>query len=58
MPRDERKSILSRYMQSREFGFGLPLTEEQCYKLNTARVGQQYNDAEEAKTKDKLLTSV
>ena len=36
-------------LQSREFGFGLPITEEQMRRVNEARVGQHYKDVDAAK---------
>jgi hypothetical protein len=37
------------FLQSREFGFGLPLMEEQLKVVNEARVGEHYKDTEAAK---------
>ena len=63
VPKDEGQGIMISALQSREFGFGLPLTEEQLKVVNDARVGEHYKDAEAAKKykggtlKGKLHTS-
>jgi hypothetical protein len=41
-------------LQSREVGFGLPLTEVQMMRVNEARIGQHYKDIDAEK--QKLLT--
>jgi hypothetical protein len=62
VPKDEGQGVMISALQSREFGYGLPLAEEQLNIVNAARVGQQYKDVEAAKKykgnteKNKLLT--
>ncbi len=47
VPKDDGTGLMISIFQSREFGFGLPLTEQQLNGVNTHREGKMYI-AEEA----------
>jgi hypothetical protein len=49
VPKDEGQGVMISALQSREFGFGLPITEEQIRRVNVARMGQHYKDVDAAK---------
>jgi hypothetical protein len=49
VPKNEGQGIMISALQSREFGFGLPLIEEQLKVVNEARVGEHYKDTEATK---------
>jgi hypothetical protein len=63
VPKDEGAGLMISAFQSREFGFGIPLTEEQLNEINRYREGQTYVDEEAAmatrqtKTKKPLTIS-
>jgi hypothetical protein len=63
VPMDEGKGVIISTMELKEFGFGLPLSEEQLKQVNTARAGQHYKIEVAAKIykggtlKGNLLTS-
>jgi len=62
VPKDEGMGVMISALQSREFGFGLPLTKDQMMRVNEARAGQHYKDVDAAKKykgtteKQKILT--
>jgi hypothetical protein len=35
-------------LQSREFGFGLPITEDQMMRVNEAKISELYKDGDSA----------
>ncbi len=47
-PKDEGQGVMISTLQLREFGFGLPIAEEQMRRVNKARVGQHYKDVNAA----------
>jgi hypothetical protein len=51
VPKDEGMGIMISAFQCREFGFGLPIEEEQLKTINATREGQKYKDEVAAKQK-------
>ena len=49
VPKDEGQGIMISALQSREFGFGICLTEEEQKKINDKREGEKYKDEDAAK---------
>jgi hypothetical protein len=50
-PKDEGLGIMISAFQSREFGFGMKITEEDLARINRYREGKEYIDVDSAKTK-------
>jgi hypothetical protein len=50
VPKDEGQGLMISAFQSREFGFGYHLDEEQLAEVNFGRRGEKYLDEETAKT--------
>ncbi len=50
-PKDEGLGIMISASQSREFGFGMKITEEDLARINRYREGKEYIDVDAAKTK-------
>jgi hypothetical protein len=48
VPKDDRAGLMISAFQSREFGFGIPLSEEQLKEINRYRKGKTYVDEEAA----------
>ena len=48
IPKDEGHGVMISAMTSREFGFGMVLSEEDLLKINTARENKKYSDEEAA----------
>ena len=48
VPKDDGAGLMISAFQSREFGFGLPLTEQQLIDVNKHREGKMYIDEEAA----------
>jgi hypothetical protein len=48
VPKDEGQGVMISAFQSREFGFGMPLSEEQLRAVNMVRKDQHYKDEETA----------
>jgi hypothetical protein len=48
VPKEEGQGVMISAFQSREFGFGMPLTEEQIQTVNEFRKGKKYKDEEAA----------
>jgi hypothetical protein len=48
VPKEEGQGVMISAFQSREFGFGMPLTEEQIQTMNEFRKGKKYKDEEAA----------
>ena len=44
LPKTNGQSIMISAFQSREFGFGLNVTDEDITKINSLRNGKHYND--------------
>jgi hypothetical protein len=51
VPKDDGQGLMISAFQSREFGFGLEISEEDLKKVNEARVGQKYLDEAAANAK-------
>jgi hypothetical protein len=49
VPKDEGMGVMISAFVSREFGFGINLTQEQLQKVNQARRGMKYSDEVAAK---------
>ena len=49
VPKDDGQGIMISAFQSREFGFGLQITEEEMRRVNLSREGKRYCDEEAAK---------
>ena len=48
VPKEEGQGVMISAFQSREFGFGMPLMEEQIRMVNEFRKGKKYKDEEAA----------
>ena len=44
VPKDDGMGVMISAFQSQEFGFGLPVTNEQLQEVNAKRAGQKYKD--------------
>jgi hypothetical protein len=47
-PKEEGQGVMISAFQSREFGFGMPLMEEQIHMVNEVTKGQKYKNEEAA----------
>ena len=52
VPKDEGQGVMISALQSREFGFGMCLTEEEQKKINDKRKGEKYKDKDAAKKRN------
>ena len=50
-PKDEGLGIMTSAFQSRKFGFGMKINEEQLAEINRYREGKEYIDKDAAKSK-------
>ena len=48
LPKDKGMGVMISAFQSREFGFGRPLTEDELRRVNEKRKGEKYVDTEAA----------